>query len=599
MLKPQESATREVISLEGLWAFALDDDAVPAPWAAPLDTALEAPVPASYNDLFADQAIRDHVGWVWYQRTVRVPRGWSGEQIVIRVDSATHAGVVYVNDEKVASHQGGYLPFEADITDLVEAGQAFRLTIGVSNVLTPDTIPPGLVADLPGGRKQQGYMHDFYNYAGLHRPVWLLSRPTTHVADVTVVTDIEGSDGVVDYRVEMSGQASVQVRLRNADGEVVASGSGASGTLRVPQATFWAPGAPYLYDLEIDAVVGGEVADTYALAVGIRTVEVRGQEFLINGEPFYFTGFGKHEDVPVRGKGHDPAYLVHDFQLLDWLGANSFRTSHYPYAEEVLDFADRHGIVIIDETPAVGLNKKISGGIADIMGGGDGEFSEGFGPKMQDAHRDAIRELIARDKNHPSVVMWSIANEPDTMSEGTFEYFKPLFDLARELDPTRPLTFVNVMMAPPNVCRVSSLPDVLCLNRYYGWYVDAGDLTTAEVHLEGELNAWVEKYGKPMIMTEYGADTIAGFHSIWDQPWTEEYQADILDMYHRVFDRIPAMIGEQVWNFADFATSSGFFRVDGNKKGVFTRDRKPKAAAHALRARWRVIGNSKPASPQQ
>ena len=95
----------------------------------------------------------------------------------------------------------------------------------------------------------------------------------------------------------------------------------------------------------------------------MRTVKVDGIEFLINGEPFYFRGFGKHEDVAVLGKGHNDAHLLHDFELLKWIGANSFRTSHYPYAEDVLDYADRQGIVIIDETAAVGLNMGLGGGI--------------------------------------------------------------------------------------------------------------------------------------------------------------------------------------------------------------------------------------------
>ena len=118
MLKPISTPTRELIRLDGLWRFALDDAATPEPWADELETALEAPVPASYNDVFADQAIRDHVGWVWYQRTVRVPRGWAGERVVLRVDAATHEGVVYVDGTKVAEHVGGYTPFEADVTDL-------------------------------------------------------------------------------------------------------------------------------------------------------------------------------------------------------------------------------------------------------------------------------------------------------------------------------------------------------------------------------------------------------------------------------------------------------------------------------------------------
>ena len=106
--------------------------------------------------------------------------------------------------------------------------------------------------------------------------------------------------------------------------------------------------------------------------------------------------------------------------------------------------------------------------------------------------------------------------------------------------------------------------------------------------LEAELRQWAE-YGKPIIMCEYGADTIAGLHDLTGSMWSEEYQAEFLDTYHRVFDRIEAMAGEHVWNFADFQTSLGIVRVDGNKKGVFTRDRRPKAAAHLLRHRWRGL----------
>src|SRR4029453_10366380 len=129
------------------------------------------------------------------------------------------------------------------------------------------------------------------------------------------------------------------------------------------------------------------------------------------------------------------------------IGANLFRTSHYPYAEDVLDYADRRGIVIIDETAAVGLNMGLGGGIFGTQG------YRTFSPEtINDASREvpaqAIRELVARDKNHPSVVLWSIANEPESETEEAEAYFRPLFDLTRELDPTRPVGFVNVMLAP-------------------------------------------------------------------------------------------------------------------------------------------------------
>ena len=146
------------------------------------------------------------------------------------------------------------------------------------------------------------------------------------------------------------------------------------------------------------------------------------------------------------------------------------------------------------------------------------------------------------------------------------------------------------MMVGPEQDTVAHLQDVICLNRYWGWYVEGGDLAAAEQGLEADLNAWAAKYsGKPIIITEYGADTLPGLHSIAPLMWSESYQSELLAMHGRVFDRIPAVVGEQVWNFADFATSQGIMRVGGNKKGVFTRDRQPKAAAHVLRQRWLAL----------
>lgn len=594
MLKPRPTITRELINLDGLWRFALEDADVPEPWRGVLGGKLEAPVPSSYNDLFADQKIRDHVGWVWYQRTVRVPRGWTGERVLLRLDAATHEGKVYVDDVLVARHVGGYTPFEADITDHVSPGGEFRLTVGVNNELTSATIPPGSISVSQDGRRQQTYLHDFYNYAGLARSVWLYSKPERHISDITVVTGVIGRTGVVDYSVETNHQTSVRVRVLDATGQEVSSAEGSQGTLTIDDVLLWRPGAAYLYNLVVELLDGEDVIDSYTEPFGVRTVEVRGTEFLINGEPFYFTGFGKHEDTAVRGKGHDNAYLVHDFQLLDWVGANSFRTSHYPYAEEVLEFADRHGIVVVDETAAVGLNLGVQGGLTGV--GPKPTFSpDTFNHETQAAHAQHLREVISRDKNHPSVVMWSIANEPASNEDGAREFFEPLVQLARELDPTRPLTYAAVMFATFQNDKIADLFDVLSINRYYGWYIFTGDLKTAEDYLERDLRGWLEAFGKPIMMSEYGADTMPGQHSIWDMPWSEEYQQSFLAMNHRVFDRIDGFVGEHVWNFADFQTSNGIHRVDGNRKGVFSRDRKPKAAAHTLRSRWTGLNGAKPA----
>jgi beta-glucuronidase len=593
MLRPQDTATRERKSLNGLWRFALDPDGQgrAGEWfRRPLPDARDMAVPASFNDIAADPAVRDYFGDVWYQTTIRVPRGWDGQRIVLHFESVTHRATVWVEDTEVVSHEGGYTPFEADISEQVQAGGEARLTVLVDNTLNFQSIPPGVIEDTPDGKRQR-YWHDFFNYAGIHRTVWLYSTPPAHLTDVTVVTGLDGAGGTVDYRTEAenAGDLEVRVVLLDADGREAARGSGATGTLTVPDVHRWAPGDGYLYNLELQLVdQAGSIVDSYHQSVGVRTVAVEGTRFLVNGEPVYFTGFGMHEDHAVLGKAHNDAHMLHDFELLEWIGANSFRTSHYPYSEDVLDQADRRGILVIDETAAVGLNMGLGGGIFGAQG--YTTFSpDTVNDRTREVHAQAIRELVARDKNHPSVVLWSIANEPESDTEGAEDYFRPLFPLTRELDPTRPVGFVNVMLAPYGKCRVSQFGDVLMLNRYYGWYVNTGELRAAEMAWEEELRGWASE-GKPIVITEYGADTFPGLHALPPIPWSEEYQVDYLDMNHRVFDRIDAVVGEQMWNFADFATTSGINRVGGNKKGAFTRDRQPKTAAHALRRRWRKEG---------
>src|SRR5690349_8295602 len=255
MLRPRDTATRERKPLNGLWRFALDPAGVGRRerwWDRPLPGDLEVPVPASYNDLFADIAVRDHVGEAWYQTGVRVPARWAGERIVLRLDSATHRAVVWLNGTQVAEHEGGYTPFEADVTDVVHLGAENRLTVVVDNVLSWQSIPPGIVDDGPDGRRQR-YFHDFFNYAGIHRPVWLYTTPRSHITDVTVVTDLDGATGAVRYRVEAAGDGlEVRAILRDADGAPIARATGHEAEITVADVHPWRPGEGYLYELAVE-----------------------------------------------------------------------------------------------------------------------------------------------------------------------------------------------------------------------------------------------------------------------------------------------------------------------------------------------------------
>lgn len=269
---------------------------------------------------------------------------------------------------------------------------------------------------------------------------------------------------------------------------------------------------------------------------------------------------------------------------MKWLGANSFRTSHYPYSEEEMRLADREGIVVIDEVPGVGLFTNFH---VDVnLNNNKKNTWETL--RTHENHHKVIQELIERDKNHACVVVWAIANEPASHQEGAGAYFKPLVELAKALDhQKRPIVIPNIVNASPDLDQAAELVDILCLNRYYGWYIEHGDLDSAMIGLRQEIEKWHEKYpDKPIMFSEFGADTISGLHSLYRTPYSEEFQIDFYKANFEVLDALDYVVGEHLWNFADFATAANIRRIDGNKKGIFTRDRRPKSIAFEIKKRW-------------
>ncbi|MGO1387542.1 MAG: beta-glucuronidase [Staphylococcus equorum] len=587
MLYPVINKYRSIIDLNGIWDFKIEgvDDQIDV--TRPLDTDLVIAVPGSYNDQGVTSDIRNHVGNVWYERTFTIPNVLRNKRVVLRFGSATHKATVYIDGKEVTSHQGGFLPFEVDFDSEFGSGQ-HRLTVCVNNILDETTLPVGEYSETINNDgkiiKKNSPNFDFFNYAGLHRPVKIYTTPKVFIEDIEIVPEVLENSAKVQYKVTTNEAVpTIVVKLRDEKDNIVAETSGAEGIIEVDNPHLWQPLNAYLYHLEVTLLDNDQVIDTYAERFGIRSVEVREGQFLINGEPFYFKGFGKHEDAYYSGRGMNEVTNVLDFNLMKWIGANSFRTSHYPYSEEMMRLADEQGIVIIDETTAVGVHLNFS---AILSGTTTRDTFKEIGTK--EAHEAVIKDLIERDKNYACVVMWSVANEPASTEKGAKAYFEPLVNLARACDPQqRPVTIVTILTSQPDTCEVQDLVDVLCLNRYYGWYTQSGDLEAAKEALRTELDGWSEKQpGKPIMFTEYGADTIAGMHAINDELFTEEYQIRYYEANHEVIDNYPQFIGEQTWNFADFETSSGIIRVQGNKKGIFTRERRPKAVAHYFKKRW-------------
>lgn len=593
MLYPITTETRNLIDLSGVWKFKLDEgQGHEEKWySEKLDTKEYMAVPASYNDAAVYEKARNHVGTVWYEKEFTLPKHIRGEEIMLRFGSVTHNAEVYLNGEKIADHKGGFLPFEVKINEHLENGKN-RVTVAVDNILDESTLPVGMYKEETVNGRTKKYNDpnfDFFNYAGIHRPVKIYTVPKVHTTDLTVSPVQESGSYAFDYAVETSEEAEkVEIVVQDEDGNVVYEGEGKTGKADIKEPKLWQPMDSYLYDFNVYLKDGsGEVVDHYVLPAGLRTVEVADGQFRINDAPFYFKGFGKHEDTYIHGRGFNEAANILDFNLMKWIGANSFRTAHYPYSEEMMRLADREGFVVIDETPAVGVHLNF---MATMFGPGE-KRNTWKEIQTMDHHREVIKDLVKRDKNHASVVLWSIANEPASEEEGAYEYFKPLYDLTKECDPQkRPATVVTHLMATPEKEQVADLVDVLAMNRYYGWYTQSGDLEDAKIALENEFQHYAEAYpDKPIIMTEYGADTVAGFHAVDPIMFTEEYQKLFLEANHEIFDKTKNFVGEHIWNFADFETSQGVIRVQGNKKGIFTRDRKPKMAAHYMKERWEGI----------
>ena len=593
LLYPRTTTTRRDISLDGMWRFKFDAGSVGVAenWANGLPNSISMPVPASFCDLFTDKDSREYTGDFWYETDFFVPGEWNGDEVDIRFGSATHHARIFVNGVEVAQHEGGYLPFNARVTEIVRYNQYNKLAVLLNNELNEAMLPAGKTATLANGKKMSAPYFDFYNYAGIHRPVKLLRLPKENIVDFTVNHALDGTTAKVAYTVKTTGDHPCTVEVCDAAGNKVAEAAGKEGVLTIENVHPWGVYDGYLYTFTVRILDGSRVVDEYFDKIGIRTFEVKGGHFLLNGKPVYLRGFGKHEDADIRGKGLDLALNKRDFECMKWIGANCFRTSHYPYAEEVYQMADEEGFLIIDEVPAVGFMESTMNFIEAATGSAKkvGYFEKDTTPTLLKNHKQALEEMITRDKNHASVIAWSILNEPQCSSEGTAEYFKQVFDYAHELDvQKRPRTYAIVMMSTPANSKGWMFSDFLSLNRYYGWYMMGGyTMCNAEAAFHKEMDAWAAVHGdRPMIFTEYGADTMDSEHKLPSVMWSQEYQSEYLDMNHAVFDSYDFVQGELVWNFADFQTTEGIMRVNGNKKGIFTRQRQPKDAAYTFRARW-------------
>lgn len=557
MLYPQSNCKRTTFSLNGIWNFATVNDAYTP--TVPIKNAMLMPVPSSYNELVTNIDLRDYVGKVIYEREFSFPVDEEREYR-LRIGAASHKCDIFLNGKHIGAGTSGFYPIDVLLSNL---RQNNRLSVIIDNRLDFKTIPPGKIES--DGRQTINF--DFYNFTGIHRDVIVYSLPKKHIEDIVIRTVVD--DDYKKISVAVSGDTeNIRFTVKDSEGTIISEGE--KGEIEISSPQPWRPLQPYLYTLEVNTD-----HDMYTEKFGIRKVSYDCNGLYINDEKVYLRGFGMHEDFFLCGKGNNSAVNIRNFELLKWIGANSVRTSHYPYSEEFMDLADAYGIMVIDEVPAVGMNAFR----------GEGNFTPNrLNETTKTLHKSLVKSLIERDKNHPCIVMMSVANEPATEEQNARTYFQDVIEYSRTLTDL-PITLPEVTKFDQE-SKVADLVDFTSLNRYYGWYEEHGHLYKTEEMLVDEFTKWHEKYGKPIIVSEFGADTIEGLHSLPAEAFSEEYQKEFIEKNCKTFDKLPFVVGEHVWNFADFKTKEGTIRIRGNRKGIFTKDRQPKFAAFYLKDRW-------------
>lgn len=572
MLYPQRTLTRSYFDLTGIWDLARERDGID--YTRGFIPEKQVAVPGSFNDLYVEEDFRSWMKGIWYSYRFGIPGFFDGQRVVLRFGAVSYRAEVYLNGRLLGTHETGYTPFEFDVTDLLHTGRDNLVCVRVDTILSAETVPMGNLSNRaePGqiGGQYPNTPFDFFPYGGLHRPVSVCTTgKTAWLDEVIVTTEVEGTNGVVRIAGKVAGDAALAELLLDENGSgshIRIVGGRFAAVLHIADVKLWDVYQPNLYHLRIRLLNGDDaVLDEYVQRFGVRTIQVFGNRLLLNGKPVYLQGFGRHEDFPIIGKGLNHSVNVRDHELLRWVNANSYRTTHYPYSEELVRMAEEQGILLIAEAPAVSIN------------------FDYVTPRTLETHLQALTELIERDRNSPAVIMWSVANEATSDREQARPYFKALAERARALDCTRPITMVT---CKGTADQVMDFFDVVSVNLYPGWYHLPGQLNAAQDDLRDILCAMYEKFQKPLFIAEFGADTIAGQHSLPAEQWSEEYQTDLVLGLIDVMRGCDFVIGEHIWNFADFRTAQNYFRANGNRKGVFTRERQPKMIARFLKQKW-------------
>jgi beta-glucuronidase len=492
-------------------------------------------------------------GALWYKRDFdyQLP---PGRRLFVHFGAANYYSIALLNGKKIGEHTGGYTPFNFEITKLVRPKGNFLIAM-VNNQRLADGVPT--------------LNSDWWNYGGLTRDVELVEVPETFIEDYSIQL-AKGSRNHVSGWVRLNGpqaRQKVMVRIREANVAATAE-TDEQGYARIEfdaNLSLWSPESPKLYDVTVEAET-----DKVEDHIGFRTIETSGTKILLNGKPVFLRGIDIHAEAPYRtGR----AWSEDDARtLLGWakeLHCNFVRLAHYPHDERMTRLADRMGILVWSEIPVY--------------------WTVHFdNPETYSNAEHQLLEMISRDKNRASVILWSLANETP-INETRTRFLTWLAARARQEDPTRLLTAaLQSHYAGPDTVVIDdpfgSQLDVIGCNEYIGWY---DGLPEKADHIQ-----WKTPYDKPLVMSEFGGGAFAGYHGDDLTIFTEEFQRSVYEHQIAMLKRIPFLAGTSPWILMDFRSPrrplpwiQDFF----NRKGLISERGQKKEAFFVLRRFYESI----------
>ena len=549
---------RSVTCLDGAWSFRIDPEniGVQEGWTTHLPTTEKTTVPSVWN---TTMGLLEYEGAAWYEKKFYTKGGtlrFVFEAVLTQAD-------VWLDGVKLGDHYGGFCEFEL-IANAVTPGM-HTLTVRADNTFDGQSIPQAFT--------------DWWHYGGISRsvsveelhglcPLWNhfeyvlsddLTNATAHFTAEIYNAKNTAVTAPVSFLFDGETVYAEELTLAPYETKTVITSD-----FLIDDVRLWAPDTPNLYDIAV-------ITDTDDLLdrIGLRRIEVKQTELLFNGKPFEIRGVNRHEENTDFGFAFPPALMKRDIDIIRNMNANAIRGSHYPNSRIFLDMLDECGMTFWSEIPVWGNGFKPEAC-------GDPIVIE----RMLQMHREMVRYYY----NHPSIIIWGMHNEAPTYCEEMRTLTEQIYPFLKQEGGNRIVTYACDKI---DRCILLDLCDVICINRYDGWYY--GDRQSWEDGSLATLRNRMTQLGiapKPIIMSEFGAAAIYGHHTFDDLKWTEEYQATLLTEALQIFRDDPWIVGYYIWQFCDIRTcpQTGLNRARHyNNKGILNEYRRPKQAYFAVR----------------